>query len=213
MMRQKPMIHHLGDSCICWSLGDTISEKTSCRVLALYRMLKMDAGLADIGVTDVVPSYNSLAVYFDPVKSDASAIACVVRKAASRKVSLSSESSSSKAVIFPVRYDGEDLDRVAGHAGMGRDEVVERHSAGRYIVAMIGFIPHFPYLIGLDKRLSTPRLSSPRARVPAGSVAIGGDQTGVYPRESPGGWNIIGRTDPDRLSELSPGDRVIFERV
>ena len=114
---------------------------------------------------------------------------------------------------FPVVYDGEDLERVASHAGLAVDEVVRLHTLPRYTVAMIGFLPHFPYLIGMDARLATPRLSDPRRRVPAGSVAIGGAQTGIYPSESPGGWNLVGRTNPRLLSGVRPGDAIVFEEV
>jgi inhibitor of KinA len=112
-----------------------------------------------------------------------------------------------------VVYDGEDLSRVASCAGLSVGKIIELHGRPRYTVAMIGFLPHFPYLIGMDERLATPRLSDPRKRVPAGSVAIGGAQTGIYPSESPGGWNLIGRMDPRLLSPLRPGDTIVFEAV
>ena len=107
-------------------------------------------------------------------------------------------------------YDGEDLSRVADHTGLSVPEIIASHTRPEYTVAMIGFLPHFPYLIGLPDELATPRLESPRKRVPAGSVAIGGAQTGIYPRESPGGWNIVGTTNPADLKRLKPGDTVIF---
>jgi KipI family sensor histidine kinase inhibitor len=110
-----------------------------------------------------------------------------------------------------VRYDGPDLGRVALTHGITEREVAERHAAAEYQVAMIGFRPHFPYLLGLDPALVTPRLATPRLKVPAGSVAIGGQQTGIYPVESPGGWNIIGRTDPVLLTPILPGDIVVFK--
>lgn len=124
------------------------------------------------------------------------------------------------SVEIPVCYGGEygpDLDALAEHARLSRDEVIGRHVAAGYTVAMLGFAPGFPYLLGLDPALHVPRRADPRTRVPAGSVAIGGAQTGIYPRELPGGWNLIGRTplvlfDPDRDPPclLAPGDRVRF---
>lgn len=121
---------------------------------------------------------------------------------------------------FAVRYggdDGPDLDAVAAHAGLTADDVIARHSAGEYVVAFIGFSPGFPYLLGLDPALATPRLDSPRVRVSSGSVGIGGPWTGIYPAATPGGWNLIGRTDValfDPLREpvalCAPGDRVRF---
>ena len=94
--------------------------------------------------------------------------------------------------------------------GLQTDDVIRLHAGVLYPVAMIGFKPYFPYLIGLDPRLETPRLESPRTRVPAGSVAIGGAQTGIYPEESPGGWNLIGHMSPARLQVVLPGDTIIF---
>lgn len=109
-----------------------------------------------------------------------------------------------------VRYDGPDLDRVAAHTGFSVEEVVRRHSQGYYTVAMIGFMPHFPYLLGLDISLACPRLHCPRPQVPRGAVAIGGGQTGIYPECSPGGWNLIGFADPSVCMKLAPGDRLRF---
>jgi KipI family sensor histidine kinase inhibitor len=115
-----------------------------------------------------------------------------------------------KTVQIPVVYDGADLARVAEFTGMRPEDVIRLHAGVAYPVAMVGFKPYFPYLIGLDPRLETPRLESPRTRVPAGSVAIGGAQTGIYPEESPGGWNLIGRMAPERLQVILPGDTIIF---
>jgi len=115
--------------------------------------------------------------------------------------------------VLPVAYTGEDLPRVAGRAGITVEEVIRRHTAPEYLVAMIGFRPHFPYLLGLDRSLVMPRLDSPRAAVPAGAVAIGGEQTGIYPETSPGGWNILGMTSPELLYSIEPGDSVVFRRA
>ncbi|MDE2055050.1 MAG: 5-oxoprolinase subunit PxpB, partial [Xanthomonadaceae bacterium] len=126
-------------------------------------------------------------------------------------------------VEIPLCYGGEygpDLDAVAVHARLPRGDVIARHTATEYAVAMLGFAPGFPYLLGLDPALQVPRRTTPRTRVPAGSVAIGGAQTGIYPRELPGGWHLIGRTplalfDPAREPPclLAPGDRVRFRAI
>ena len=124
-----------------------------------------------------------------------------------------------RSVEIPVDYDGADLDAVAQLAGLSADEVVERHAAAEYVVAFIGFAPGFAYLIGGDERLAVPRLAKPRERVPAGSVAVAGPYSGIYPRDSPGGWRLLGRTslilfDPERDAPalLMSGDRVRFIR-
>jgi KipI family sensor histidine kinase inhibitor len=120
-----------------------------------------------------------------------------------------------KLVEVPVRYDGPDLAEVARLTGI--DDVVALHTAAEYTVAFVGFAPGFAYLLGGDERLAVPRLDTPRERVPAGSVAVAGPYSAVYPRESPGGWRLLGRTelglfDPagDRPALLEPGDRVRF---
>jgi KipI family sensor histidine kinase inhibitor len=120
-------------------------------------------------------------------------------------------------VEIPVRYDGEDLELVARTAGLDVEEVVRLHSGATYTVAFCGFAPGFGYLTGLPEQLHQARLDDPRARVPTGSVAVAGEYSAVYPRSSPGGWRLIGRTeltlfDPaaDRPSRLTPGDRVRF---
>jgi KipI family sensor histidine kinase inhibitor len=120
-------------------------------------------------------------------------------------------------VVLDVRYDGADLADTAGELGCAVDDLVRRHSAGDYVVAFCGFVPGFAYLRGLDESLHVGRRTEPRARVPAGSVGIAGEFTGVYPRQSPGGWRLLGRTDaplwdlgrsPPAL--LTPGTRVRF---
>lgn len=158
------------------------------------------------GVVDVVPGDGSLLVVF----ADRSA------RAAFRLPEVASaEPEPGPLVELPVTYDGEDLDEVAAQAGLSRDEVVTLHSGASYVVAMVGFVPGFAYLRGTPEQLHLPRRSSPRTRVPAGSVAVAAGWSGVYPRASPGGWHLLGRTheqlwDLDRLPPalLRPGTRV-----
>ena len=120
-------------------------------------------------------------------------------------------------VEIPVTYDGEDPDEVAGLTGLDVEEVVRRHTAPEYTVAFLGFSPGFPYLVGLDPALEVPRRDTPRTSIPAGSVGLAGDQTGIYPTASPGGWRLIGRTEATRFDPgrdppalLAPGDRLRF---
>ncbi len=200
----------LGDSCLCWSLSRTIDAEVSSRILSVYRRLK-EEGPASRGILDLVPSYNALAVHFDPLTTDRSELEEYVSSCFSRDDSGGEQAG--KRVEIPVRYDGEDLERVADLHKLTVREVIDLHRGSTFTVAMVGFLPNFPYLIGLDPRLETPRLDSPRVKVPAGAVAIGGAQTGIYPQESPGGWNLIGSTDPKHLLLIEPGDTVIMKEI
>lgn len=173
------------------------------------------------GVTEVVMGYESVAIFADPAAID-SATAQIVDLVESA-VASEPEPAAAKVVEIPVCYDGEfalDLEAVAAQSGLRTDEVIRLHVTGDYTVRCVGFTPGFPYLSGLPQVLATPRRSSPRTKVPAGSVAIGGRQTGIYPTASPGGWNVIGRTplqlfDPHRDAPalLRAGDRVRFRSI
>ena len=130
----------------------------------------------------------------------------------------------SKTIKIPVCYEGEfspDIERVMKYTGYSKNEIITKHISGNYLVYFIGFSPGFPYIGGMNHKLETPRLKTPRTVVPKGSVAIGGNQTGIYPIESPGGWNIIGRTPTKLFNKkeesnpclLSPGDTVKFKSI
>lgn len=207
----------IGDACVCWSLGDEIDVGLSNLVLTVYRILsKMkDDGMLEI--LDLVPSYKALAVHFNPGIDPVKTIIPVVDDIVDRQLDVyrkgDLKSVSGTLHDLPVVYQGEDLERVAGLTGLTIRQVINLHKKPKYIVAMIGFLPYYPYLIGLDPKLTTPRLASPRARIPDGSVAIGGAQTGIYPTQSPGGWNLIGTTDPKRLELIRPGDQIRFSEV
>jgi KipI family sensor histidine kinase inhibitor len=181
---------------------------------------------------DLVPAYAALAVFFDDEAIDADDargwIAARLDRAAPDRTQLDQTQpdpaiTQAQTIDIPIVYGGEygeDLATAAAELGIAASELIARHGAASYTVAMIGFAPGFPYLLGLDPALSLPRLATPRTHVPAGSVAIGGAQTGIYPRASPGGWRLIGRTplrlfDPTRdpPSLLAPGDRVRFRRI
>lgn len=205
--------YFLGDACLCWSLGNVIDRRTSLRVLYAYRKLKAGKVLADLGAHDLAPSYTALAVHADALSDWARIRGAVDRVFDNLPESEAELKAASVRHALPVTYNGGDLPRVAALTGLSVEEVIRRHTAPEYMVAMIGFRPHFPYLLGLDPALAAPRLESPRARVPAGSVGIGGDQTGVYPEDSPGGWNIIGTTSPELLKAITPGDTVLFTKV
>jgi inhibitor of KinA len=199
----------LNESCLLWTFGDTLSEQNVRTVLSVFQGLENAPELQALGITDIVPSYTSLAVHFQGSENRADDI----RQAVEKIISTATPTDNASGALhkLPTVYDGEDLEPSAAHCGLSVKEFIERHSTPIYPVAMIGFQPHFPYLFGLDPALAVPRLEKPRTNVPAGSVAIGGAQTGVYPSESPGGWNLIGRTDPFLLISIRPGDRVQFE--
>lgn len=208
-------VYFLGDSSICWSFGDTIDKELNRKVLHLYKALKSSELKKALGIFDIVPSFNAIAVYFDVLESDPFQIKDDVDSFF--KEELNSFNSNNldaemRIVEIPVVYDGEDINRVGELNNLTADEVIKLHSEAEYQVAMIGFKPHFPYLIGLNPKLETPRLDNPRTSIPAGSVAIGGAQTGIYPMQSPGGWNLIGKTDPELLKQLKPGDLISFKR-
>jgi KipI family sensor histidine kinase inhibitor len=172
------------------------------------------------GIREVVPGMNNLTVELDPAAPDADHLlqALLAGWHESEAVSLPS-----RRIDIPVHYGGAagcDLEEVARHTGLSVADVVRLHSSGEYTVYFLGFQPGFAYLGGMDPRLTTPRRQQPRQAVPAGSVGIGGQQTGVYPLVSPGGWQLIGRTplslfDPSRVppSLLLPGDTVRFMDV
>jgi inhibitor of KinA len=203
--------HSIGDRCWSFRCAEAISAEASRRVLFAYRKLK---AAALPGVVDVVPAYTEVAVHFDPLQVSAHSLRdtleCFIRELDESDPYILPDAALHR---IPVVYDGEDLERVSRHTGLAIGDVIHRHAAGRYSVAMIGFLPHFPYCLGLDQALVTPRLDAPRKRVPAGSVALAGEQTGIYPQCSPGGWNLVGRTDPARLDSIRPGDQLVFEPV
>lgn len=196
-----------------------IDDATNARVHRAAARMRNDA---PAWLRDLVPAYASLAVFFDPDTIDAHAVERWL-DARLADDTVTAIDTPARCIEIPVVYGGdygEDLNTAAVELGLSPVVLAERHAAATYTVAMIGFTPGFPYLSGLDPALALPRLATPRTRVPAGSVAIGGAQTGLYPRESPGGWRLIGRTplrlfDPSRASPslLSPGDRVRFIEI
>ncbi len=207
--------YFIGDDCICWSFGDVIDAGINSRVLSLYGLLKGSLLASELLLRDVVPSYTDLAVYFDPAESHVDVMIRRIEDLIASNVEASGMrlDGAGKKVVLPVVYDGEDLQRIADIHNLTVEEVIRKHTAVEYRVAMVGFRPYFPYLIGLDKDLVTARLDNPRTAVPAGSVGIGGAQTGVYPEQSPGGWNLLGRTDPELLKQVKPGDLLTMKEV
>ncbi|MFA4081030.1 5-oxoprolinase subunit B family protein [Mycobacteroides salmoniphilum] len=169
------------------------------------------------GVTDIVPASSTVLL-----KLHSPADQAIVRHRLTQRAAPpdTTEDTTSPPVTIPVRYDGLDLEEVAEHTGLGVDGVIAAHTGAAWTVGFCGFAPGFAYLVGGDSRLAIPRRADPRTKVPAGAVALAGEFSGIYPRESPGGWQLIGSTDaviwdldrnPPAL--LTPGTRVQFQEV
>jgi KipI family sensor histidine kinase inhibitor len=200
-------IHPLGDGAILVSLDDVITH-------VLDDVRGYAANAAQIaGVIEVTPAATSFAVFYDPLRTTYAAVAQAVASLQHLEI----PPATPRHHEIPVRYDGPDLTDVALRTGLSEREVIARHAARTYTVTCLGFVPGFGYLGDLDPALVLPRRAEPRRRVPAGSVAIAGTQTAVYPLETPGGWHLIGRTtvvmfdvaaDPPAI--LAAGDTVRF---
>ena len=200
------------DRSLLVSFGDEISPAIHRQVRALtFRLLQLPE------LRNVHPGYATVLVTFDPLRVRQDQLERAIRAHAEH---LDEWAAGTRKLEIPVCYGGEfgpDLADVARHNGLTPEQVVEIHSSVEYLVYFLGFSPGFPYLGGMPRSIAAPRLASPRTRVPAGSVAIGGEQTGIYPVSSPGGWRIIGRT-PRQLfhAERNPpallamGDAVRF---
>jgi KipI family sensor histidine kinase inhibitor len=194
-----------GDSAFIIKAGDEISEEINATVRKLLARLEREN---ISGVTDFIPSYNELMVCYDPLVLDYKELLEVLRSCAAGLATM--ELPQADVVHVPVQYGGDygpDLNYVAAFNGITEHEAVGIHSSSDCLVYMLGFTPGFCYLGGMDRRIATPRRETPRLKIPAGSVGIAGDQTGIYPLESPGGWQIIGRT-PLRL--FSPDEKPPF---
>lgn len=180
------------------------------QVLGRYRALRRHP---PPGVGDLVPAARTLLVHFDPTVTDRATVTAAITALAPE----GPDPRTQRVVRIPVHYDGADLGRVAELAGLSPAAVVRAHTGAELLAAFGGFAPGFCYLIGLPKELCLPRRDTPRTRVPAGAVALGGGYTAVYPRQSPGGWQLIGHTElsmwdltRDPPATLLPGDRVRF---
>lgn len=213
-------IQPLSETALLLHFGDRIDARVNARARAAAARLAA-AGLP--GIEDIAPAYASVLLRFDPRRwPSIAALEAALRKPL-RQAETTTTTDSSACIELPVCYGGghgPDLTEVAALTGLAPEEVIRRHAAVEYRVAMLGFAPGFAYLLGLDPRLAVPRRDTPRTRVPAGSLAIGGGQTGVYPTDLPGGWRLIGRTplrmfDPRRQPPalLTPGARVRFAPI
>jgi len=212
-----PQVVPLGDAAWTVVLGESVDLELHRRVTVLAERIRTEAVA---GVLEIVPAYAAVTFFFDPVTADPDALRERLLELAEDGLPASAlpVPSSSTLVTIPVRYDGPDLAFVARETGLTEREVIRLHAEPEYRVYLLGFAPGFAYLGDLDSALVLPRRSAPRLRVPAGAVAIGGAQTGVYPLATPGGWHLIGSTslkmfDPARepAALLRAGDRVRFQ--
>jgi KipI family sensor histidine kinase inhibitor len=207
-----------GDSALIIKAGDVISEEVNLTVRKLLKRLEEENIQ---GITDFIPSYNELMVCYDPAKTGYRRLLESLRACAADPGAILLPPA--EVVHVPVLYGGEagpDLHHVAEYNGLRKEDVIRIHSSVDCLVYMLGFTPGFCYLGGMDKRIATPRQETPRVKIPAGSVGIAGEQTGIYPLESPGGWQLIGRTplqlfNPDNKPEFlfSAGDYIRFYPV
>jgi inhibitor of KinA len=208
-------IQPLGDAGLHIDFNQEISYELNQRIRFLYKMIESER---ISGIRELVPAYTTLSIYYQPELLSFEQLKTKVLTFLNQPVA--GNKIQAKIVEIPTLYGGragEDLSRVAGLHQLDVDEVVRLHSGTDYLVYMMGFLPGFPYLGGLHSELFTPRLEDPRGHVAEGSVGIAGNQTGIYSLDSPGGWNIIGRT-PVKLFDpakevpflIEPGDYIRF---
>jgi len=199
-MYREPKFLPGGDSALFVEFGDVIDPAINLRVKQLKQAIE---GEKPAGAIETVPTYRSLLIYFDPLKISHATLKDTLYRLTQPKEE--NKIPKPRVIEIPTVYDGEfgpDLEFVAEHNHLSASEVIEIHTGTPYLIYMIGFLPGFPYLGGMSPRIAAPRLDTPRTKIPAGSVGIAGNQTGIYPVESPGGWRIIGRTP---LNIFDPG--------
>ncbi|MCC8127737.1 MAG: 5-oxoprolinase subunit PxpB [Clostridiales bacterium] len=215
-----------GDSSLLIEFGSEISPEINRKIAGTVQLMREQH---IEGIVDTIPTYCSLLINYDPrviryeeMKN---------RLEALLRLDIKLDSGNRTIVEIPVCYGGEfgpDMAFIAEHAGLSEQEVIKIHSSKDYLIYMLGFLPGFTYLGGLDERIFTPRLANPRLEIPAGSVGIGGSQTGIYPMDSPGGWQLMGKTpvktyDPNRKEPILveagqyirfvPIDRAEYDRI
>jgi KipI family sensor histidine kinase inhibitor len=207
----------MGDSALLGEFGGPATEQTNRRVVCLHREI-LNSRIE--GLVNLHPAYTSLLVVYDPCRWDAPELAIILNRLSGLSDEALLEPRTMEIPICVTDEFAPDLAGVAVHSRNSADEVIRRFAEAHFQVAFLGFAPGFPYLLGLPTGLATPRHARPRTCVPAGSIGIAGKQAGIYPAETPGGWQIIGRTplrlfDPGRepMSLLAPGDAVTFATI
>ena len=209
-----------GETGIVVELGNEIDPVINTQVHALSR--RIERTLSPM-IDAVIPTYRSLLVIFDPLQISRLELISKIQTIADEMKADSVKTTDSQVVVIPTLYGGDagpDLEFVASHNNLTAEEVIRIHSSVAYRIYMIGFTPGFPYLGGMSEKIAAPRLNTPRTKIQAGSVGIAGTQTGLYPVESPGGWQLIGRTPLKVFNPLSQqpflysaGDFLKFESI
>lgn len=204
-----------GDSALLIEFGKDINPETNRKITALVQLMREQH---IEGIVDVIPAFCSLLINYDPRVLSYEELK--ERMEHLLKMETKTEATRKRIFEIPVCYGGEygpDIENIAEHAGLSVEEVIKIHSSKDYLIYMLGFLPGFTYLGGLDERIHTPRLASPRLKIRAGSVGIGGSQTGIYPLDSPGGWQLMGMTpvrtyDSERQTPIlvEAGDYIRF---
>lgn len=215
---QEIKILTAGDSSLLIEFGKEISPEINQKITATVQLMKEQH---IEGVVDIIPAFCSLLINYDPRVIRYDELKSRMRDLV--KMDIKAEAGRKKVYEIPVCYGGvygPDIENIAKHAGLSVEEVIEIHSSRDYLIYMLGFLPGFTYLGGLDERIHTPRLANPRLKINAGSVGIGGSQTGIYPMDSPGGWQLMGMTpvktyDPSREVPIlvEAGDYIRFVPV
>ena len=207
-----------GDSSVLIVFGDTISTEINQRITSTVQLIRAQR---IEGIVDMIPAFVSLLINYNPLVISFDTL----KKRLEKLLQVETKASETVKRVFeiPVCYGGEygpDLKNIADHAGLSEEEVVKIHTSCDYLIYMLGFLPGFCYLGGLDERIHTPRLATPRLKIPAGSVGIGGSQTGIYHMDSPGGWQLMGKTpvktyDPERKTPIlvQAGEYIRFVRI
>lgn len=194
-----------GDNALTIEYGNEICEEISSKVRSMMVALEKEKIK---GIKEVMPTYRSLMIHYEPLILEYDDLIKKLKELESKLKNISLPKP--EVIEIPTLYGGEwgeDIENVAKHNNMTVDEVIKIHSSNEYLIYMLGFTPGFPYLGGLDERIATPRLKAPRTKISGGSVGIAGSQTGIYPIDSPGGWQLIGKTplklyDPERKTPI-----------
>jgi len=203
-----PMIKMTGDTSVAVVFGDEISYEINTQIRAFDEALEEEQ--ID-GIYETVPTYCTLMIHYAPEKIRFKELSAKLQKL----LSVTHEAQKMNVIVteIPVLYGceyGPDIDFVAEHNGITPEEVIKLHSEAEYLIYMLGFTPGFSYMGGMNEKIATPRLKTPRVLIPAGSVGIAGKQTGIYPIDSPGGWQLIGRT-PVKLYDANRDTPILLD--